>query len=465
MDNTPEYFKEQALKNYKEYKRFKDTDPENANKYAQRAAVYNKKYRESQKKLAKKRSSSPLPLQKPVVPVSEKGIPNLFRKATAGPATAGPATAAPATAGPATAAPATATTKDFQDEDRMTLSEPEVQKTTTFSDPEDQMTLSEPKDQMTLSEPENPFSRITRNPSDKTLEEDYAKLERLVNKERLDQERLDQERLDQERLDQESLDQLMEELRLQEEKEQSEREREEILQRQSEREREEMFRRREEEYKGRTGKLLNPLTIDEYHSSFQAVPPSSGPLSSGPPSSGPPSSVPPSSGPLSSGPPSSVTQSVVVPAAAGPSSVIPPGARPSIPAQIHPFLGPSAAKPITNKTRKKLAVNNMETELTQLRPKLTRRINKLGFSESLKNPPNKAILIAKPKANPNICNNIFINGLNVNKKFFYPSQFPNLTRIKPIMVTMKKNDNSDKKDDKKSDKRKSRKLRKNIKKR
>ena len=448
MDNTPEYFNEQALKNYKKYNRFKDTDKEKARKYAQRAAFYNKRYRESQKQLAKKRSSSPLPLQKPVVPVSEKGIPNyLFRKATAGPATAAPATAGPATAAPATAGPAT--TKDFQPEDRMTLSEPEVQKTTTFSDPEDQMTLSEPKDRMTFSDPENPFSRITRNPSDKTLEEDYAELERL------DQERLDQERLDQERLDQESLDQLMEELRLQEEKEQSEREREEILQRQSEREREEMFRRREEEYKGRTGKLLNPLTIDEYHSSFQAVPPSSGPLSSGPPSSGPPSS----------GPPSSVTQSVVVPAAAGPSSVIPPGARPSIPAQIRPFLGPSAAKPITNKTRKKLAVDNMETELKQLRPKLTRRMNRLGFSESLKNPPNKAILIAKPKANPNICNNIFINGLNVNKKFFYPSQFPNLTRIKPIAVTMKKNDNSDKKDDKKGDKRKSRKLRKNIKKR
>ena len=430
MDNTPEYFKEQALKNYKEYKRFKDTDPENANKYAQRAAFYNKKYRESQKKLAKKRSSSPLPLQKPVVPVSEKGIPNLFRKATAGPATAGPATAAPATAGPATAgpataapataAPATATTKDFQDEDRMTLSEPEVQKTTTFSDPEDQMTLSEPKDQMTLSKPENPFSRITRNPSDKTLEKDYAELERLVNKERLDQERLDQE----------SLDQLMEELRLQEEKEQSEREREEILQRQSEREREKIFKTREEEYKKRTGKILNPLTIDEdeYHSSFQAVPPSSVPPSSGPPSSGP----------LSSGPPSSVTQSVVVPAAAGPSSVIPPGARPSIPAQIHPFLGPSAAKPITNKTRKKLAVNNMETELTQLRPKLTRRINKLGFSETLKISPNRSILKSKTKRNPNICQNIFMNGINVTKKYFYPSQFPNLTRIKPIAVTMKK---------------------------
>ena len=31
-----------------------------------------------------------------------------------------------------------------------------------------------------------------------------------------------------------------------------------------------------------------------------------------------------------------------------------------------------------------------------------------------------------------------MNGLNVTKKYFYPSQFPNITRIKPIAVTMKK---------------------------
>ena len=441
MDNSPEYYKKKALENLKKYKEFKHKNPEKANTAAQHAAYYGQRYRESLF-TAEKRSSPP---------VSEKGIPNLFRKAAASKLP--------------TAAPATA----FQ--------------------PVERMTLSAPEDRMTLSAPEDPFSRITRNPSDETLEEEYAELKRLVDKERLDEERLDEESLDEE-----SLHELMEELRLQEEKEKEknktkkqEEQEEQILQRQSEREREEMLRRREEEYKGRTGKLLNPLTSDEDYSSFQPVSPAIDPSIAAPsvrttidPSIAapsvrttivPPGSTPPipaqirpsppspSSGPPSSVTPPVVTQSVVVPAAAGPSSVIPPGATPSIPAQIRPFLGPSAPKPITNKTRKaskKPAVDNMGTELKQLPPKLTRRMNRLGFSESLKNPPNKAKLKANPKANPNICHNIFMNGLNVNKKFFYPSQFPNLTRIKPIMVTMKKNDNSDKK----GGKRKSRKLRK-----
>ena len=172
----------------------------------------------------------------------------------------------------------------------------------------------------------------------------------------------------------------------------------------------------------------------------------------------------------------------------------------SDPTQTRPFLGPppvvqkvvvpevasgisqsAAPKPITNKTRKarkKVPVDNIEIELKEFpptsreSPKIVKSIqkSKLGFSESLKNPPNRDILKSKPKANPNICQNIYMNGLNVTKKYFYPSQFPNLTRIKPISVTIKKDikddvkKDDDKKGDKKGGKQKSRKLRKKYKK-
>lgn len=42
------------------------------------------------------------------------------------------------------------------------------------------------------------------------------------------------------------------------------------------------------------------------------------------------------------------------------------------------------------------------------------------------------------RVNPDICKNIFTNGSKVTKKHFYPSEFPKLTKIKPITVTMKK---------------------------
>ena len=42
------------------------------------------------------------------------------------------------------------------------------------------------------------------------------------------------------------------------------------------------------------------------------------------------------------------------------------------------------------------------------------------------------------KLDESICKNIFSNGLKVNKGHFFPSQFPKLTRIKPITVSNKK---------------------------
>ena len=144
------------------------------------------------------------------------------------------------------------------------------------------------------------------------------------------------------------------------------------------------------------------------------------------------------------------------------SSVSIPSANPSIATQMRPFLGPnkpipnkpipnkptlkSKPKTITNKTRKARknpSVDDIGIELKEFpstSPKIVKDLSKskLGFSETLKISPNRDILKSKTKRNPNICQNIFMNGLNVTKKYFYPSQFPNITRIKPIAVTMKK---------------------------
>ena len=59
----------------------------------------------------------------------------------------------------------------------------------------------------------------------------------------------------------------------------------------------------------------------------------------------------------------------------------------------------------------------------------------LGFTESLRKHSRK--LVNNRVANPNICKNIFMNGLNVNSQYFYPSEFPNLTKIKSVPIITK----------------------------
>jgi hypothetical protein len=59
----------------------------------------------------------------------------------------------------------------------------------------------------------------------------------------------------------------------------------------------------------------------------------------------------------------------------------------------------------------------------------------LGFTESLRRHSRK--IINNRVAKPNICKNIFMNGLNVNSQYFYPSEFPNLTKIKSVPIITK----------------------------
>ena len=60
---------------------------------------------------------------------------------------------------------------------------------------------------------------------------------------------------------------------------------------------------------------------------------------------------------------------------------------------------------------------------------------KTGFSETLVKPVKSKEI---PKLDIKVCENTFINGSKVNKKFYCPSQFPKLTRIKSITVSNKK---------------------------
>ena len=70
----------------------------------------------------------------------------------------------------------------------------------------------------------------------------------------------------------------------------------------------------------------------------------------------------------------------------------------------------------------------------------------MGFTETLI-PKEKVTPITS--INPNSCQNIYLNGFQINKKYSVPSEFPKLTKIKPI--TVKKGGN------KKSKRRKTRK--------
>jgi hypothetical protein len=94
----------------------------------------------------------------------------------------------------------------------------------------------------------------------------------------------------------------------------------------------------------------------------------------------------------------------------------------------------------TRKNNKKLVNTNAEIEMQTLsKPQLNVPIpinTKLGFRETLKMRVSKQ----KPVSvlNPNICQNIFMNGSKVTKKYFYPSEFPKLTKIKPITLSIKK---------------------------
>jgi len=88
-----------------------------------------------------------------------------------------------------------------------------------------------------------------------------------------------------------------------------------------------------------------------------------------------------------------------------------------------------------DKTRKNRSFPS-EIEMTEFKRKpkksliTTKKIKPLGFSETLKQKDNS---VSKRMAiNSIICQNIYENGKKVSKKYFFPSEFPKLTKIKSL---------------------------------
>jgi hypothetical protein len=90
---------------------------------------------------------------------------------------------------------------------------------------------------------------------------------------------------------------------------------------------------------------------------------------------------------------------------------------------------------VKNKTRKNRNTPE-EIEMKEFSRSPIINTKNLGFSESIKR--KKEDQKKSNTISQNICEYIFINGSKVNKKFYCPSQFPKLTRIKSITVSNKK---------------------------
>ena len=106
----------------------------------------------------------------------------------------------------------------------------------------------------------------------------------------------------------------------------------------------------------------------------------------------------------------------------------PPSSRSSFSSSSLPSSRSTSTSSVTNSTSLPSSRSNASVASGPL-------LVNLGFTESLRKHSRK--IINNRVANPNICKNIFMNGLNVNSQYFYPSEFPNLTKIKSVPIITK----------------------------
>lgn len=94
-----------------------------------------------------------------------------------------------------------------------------------------------------------------------------------------------------------------------------------------------------------------------------------------------------------------------------------------------------ASDTITRKNRGSIPRGRLSSPLRS--PQLTRRNrpSNTGFSETIV--PRSVISSAPMRQNMELCPKILDTGKRVNDKFFIPSQFPNLTKTKPVAVDVK----------------------------
>jgi hypothetical protein len=157
------------------------------------------------------------------------------------------------------------------------------------------------------------------------------------------------------------------------------------------------FERREKSYEERTGKKYHPLVIDDEDKNDNNL----------------------------------ISQDIT------PQNVVQLTNSPQV---VLPIVLSPKSNPTNKKTRKKIKIPKSPPVYEGIEMiDTTRKIKKpVGFTETLKK--TNAIVQQNPKPLPNssICQNIFTDGSKINNKYFYPSEFPKLTKIKPISVLTKK---------------------------
>jgi hypothetical protein len=226
------------------------------------------------------------------------------------------------------------------------------------------------------------------------LEKERLEQERLI-KERLEQERLIKERLEQERLEQERLEQE----RLEQERLEQERLEQERLDKIKYKQQRKNLKRREKIYKKKTGEDYHPLVVDDEDKN----------------------------------------DNILIPQDITPQNVVQLTSSQQNPLSI---VSPPKSNPINKKTIKKTKMPKLTpiemTNLSKSKMNATKKIQKSGFTETLKKTNAIVQQKLKPLPNSTICQNIFMDGSKTNNKYFYPSEFPKLTKIKPITILTKK---------------------------
>jgi hypothetical protein len=222
---------------------------------------------------------------------------------------------------------------------------------------------------------------------------------------------LEQERLEKERLEQERLDMLKKESQIKDDEQErlnQERLEQKRLDKIKYKQQRKNLKRRKENYEERTGEKYHPLVTDNEDKN----------------------------------------DNILIPQDNAPPTTL--NSLPTTSQQIPlPIVSPPKLVPTNKKTRKKIKTPKTPPvyegiEMTDFnKPKIsvknkTRKIQNLGFTETLRQPNANNQQNPKPLPNSTICQNIFINGSKTNNKYFYPSEFPKLTKIKPITVLTKK---------------------------
>jgi hypothetical protein len=248
---------------------------------------------------------------------------------------------------------------------------------------------------------------------EKMKKEELEKKERLEKEELEKKERLEKEELEKkERLEKEELEEKerLEEKRLEQER----------LDKIKYKQQRKNLRKREKSYEKKTGNKYHPLVIDDEDKNDNNL--------------------------ISQ----DITSQDITPTPENITSenVVQPTPLVSLPIVSPPKLVPTNKK--TRKTRKipKSSPVYEGIEMTNFnKPKIsvknvknvknaTRKIQNVGFTETLKQTIN--VQQKLKSLDPSICKDIFINGSKTNNKYFYPSEFPKLTKIKPISVLTKK---------------------------